>query len=65
MLGRAEKVTIDKENTTIVHGLGDKQAIVYGICHCINTTQSVEIQTTDYFGLRYQLIGKFFVVIVK
>ena len=27
VLGRAEKVTIDKENTTIVHGLGDKQAI--------------------------------------
>jgi chaperonin GroEL len=27
MLGQAEKVTIDKENTTIVNGLGDKDAI--------------------------------------
>mgnify|MGYP000982997028 FL=1 len=27
MLGRAEKVTIDKENTTIVNGNGDKKAI--------------------------------------
>lgn len=27
LLGRAEKVTIDKENTTIVNGAGDKQAI--------------------------------------
>lgn len=28
MLGRAEKVTIDKENTTIVNGAGKKEAIV-------------------------------------
>ncbi len=27
MLGRAEKVTVDKDNTTIVNGSGDKQAI--------------------------------------
>ncbi|MBQ5530270.1 MAG: chaperonin GroEL, partial [Bacteroidales bacterium] len=27
MLGRAEKVVIDKENTTIVNGAGDKEAI--------------------------------------
>jgi len=27
MLGRAEKITIDKENTTIVNGSGDKEAI--------------------------------------
>jgi len=27
MLGQAEKVTIDKENTTLVNGLGDKDAI--------------------------------------
>ena len=27
MLGRAEKVTVDKENTTIVNGMGDKAAI--------------------------------------
>ena len=27
MLGRAEKITIDKENTTIVNGAGDKEAI--------------------------------------
>jgi len=27
MLGQAEKVTIDKENTTVVNGLGDKDAI--------------------------------------
>jgi len=27
MLGRAEKVTVNKENTTIVNGAGDKQAI--------------------------------------
>ncbi len=27
MLGQAEKITIDKENTTVVNGLGDKDAI--------------------------------------
>jgi chaperonin GroEL len=27
MLGQAEKITIDKENTTLVNGLGDKDAI--------------------------------------
>ena len=27
MLGKAEKITVDKDNTTIVNGAGDKEAI--------------------------------------
>ena len=43
MLGRAEKVVIDKENTTIVNGAGDKEAIAdraYQIRKQISTTTS-------------------------
>ena len=45
MLGRAEKVTIDKENTTIVHGLGDKQAIADRISQI---KKLIEKSTSDY-----------------
>lgn len=45
MLGQAEKVTIDKENTTVVNGLGDKDAIQ-------QRTQQIKAQiantTSDY-----------------
>lgn len=45
MLGQAEKVTIDKENTTIVNGAGDKEAIT-------SRTQQIKAQivntTSDY-----------------
>lgn len=45
MLGRAEKVTIDKENTTIVHGLGEKQAIADRISQI---KKLIEKSTSDY-----------------
>lgn len=45
MLGRAEKITIDKENTTIVHGLGDKQAIADRIAQL---KKLIEKSTSDY-----------------
>ena len=38
---------------------------LYCIRHCINTTQSIEIQTTDYFSLSNQFIGKFFVAVIE
>lgn len=50
-LGRAEKVTIGKDNTTIVNGVGDKDAIqdrVNTIRHQISTT------TSDYDKERLQ-----------
>ncbi|WP_298611906.1 chaperonin GroEL [uncultured Odoribacter sp.] len=45
MLGRAEKVSIDKENTTIVHGLGEKQAIADRISQI---KKLIEKSTSDY-----------------
>lgn len=45
MLGKAEKITIDKENTTIVHGLGDKQAIADRISQL---KKLIEKSTSDY-----------------
>lgn len=45
MLGRAEKVSIDKENTTIVHGLGEKQAIAERISQI---KKLIEKSTSDY-----------------
>ncbi|KGL49572.1 chaperonin GroEL [Porphyromonas cangingivalis] len=45
MLGSAEKVTIDKDNTTIVNGLGDKE----GISARINQIRAqIEVTTSDY-----------------
>ncbi|YBU88262.1 MAG: chaperonin GroEL [Candidatus Walczuchella monophlebidarum] len=45
MLGRAEKVSIDKDNTTIVNGAGDKKAIE-GRVHQIKS--QIENTTSDY-----------------
>jgi chaperonin GroEL len=45
MLGRAEKVTIDKENTTIVNGAGERS----GIEARINQIKAqIEVTTSDY-----------------
>ena len=45
MLGSAEKVTIDKDNTTIVNGLGDKD----GISARVNQIRAqIEVTTSDY-----------------
>ncbi|MFB6318499.1 chaperonin GroEL [Saccharicrinis sp. FJH54] len=45
MLGQAEKITIDKENTTIVNGSGDKDAITARV----NQIKSqIESTTSDY-----------------
>ncbi len=45
MLGRAEKVSIDKENTTIVKGMGDKQAITDRVSQI---RKLIEKTTSDY-----------------
>ena len=45
MLGRAEKVVIDKDNTTIVNGAGDSEAIA-GRVNQIKT--EIEKSTSDY-----------------
>jgi chaperonin GroEL len=45
MLGKAEKVTIDKENTTIVNGAGDKDAINKRIGQI---RKQIETTTSDY-----------------
>ena len=45
MLGTAEKVTIDKENTTIVNGAGDKQAIEDRVAQI---KKQIETTTSDY-----------------
>lgn len=45
MLGRAEKVSIDKENTTVVNGAGEKQAIEERI---IQIKKLIENSTSDY-----------------
>lgn len=45
MLGTAEKVTIDKDNTTVVNGAGDKELIV----NRVNQIKSqIESTTSDY-----------------
>ena len=46
MLGRAEKVTVDKENTTIVNGMGDKAAIAARVAQI-----KAQIEK-DHVGLR-------------
>lgn len=45
MLGKAEKVTIDKENTTIVNGAGDKNAIQDRVAQI---KKQIETTTSDY-----------------
>ena len=45
MLGRAEKVTVDKENTTIVNGAGDKEAIAERVAQI---KKQIETTTSDY-----------------
>lgn len=45
MLGRAEKVSINKENTTIVNGIGAKDAISNRVAQI---RKQIEISTSDY-----------------
>lgn len=45
MLGTAEKVAIDKENTTIVNGAGDKDAIADRVAQI---KKQIETTTSDY-----------------
>ena len=45
MLGTAEKVTVDKDNTTIVNGAGDKDAIAARVAQIKN---QIEKTTSDY-----------------
>jgi len=45
MLGRAEKVVIDKDNTTIVNGSGDKKLIKARVSEI---KKEIEISTSDY-----------------
>ncbi|MBE6245035.1 MAG: chaperonin GroEL [Bacteroidales bacterium] len=45
MLGKAEKITIDKENTTIVNGAGDKQQIADRVAQI---KKQIESTTSDY-----------------
>ena len=45
MLGRAEKVVIDKENTTIVNGAGDKEAIADRVAQI---RKQIASTTSDY-----------------
>lgn len=45
MLGNAEKVTMNKENTTIVNGAGDKKAIAARVAQI---RKQMEISTSDY-----------------
>jgi chaperonin GroEL len=45
MLGTAEKITIDKENTTVVNGAGDKEQIDARVKQI---KQQIDISTSDY-----------------
>ena len=45
MLGTADKVTINKEHTTIVNGGGDKEAIATRI---VQIRKQIEASTSDY-----------------
>jgi len=45
MLGTAKRITIDKENTTIVEGSGDKDAVD---SRCAQIRQQIEETTSDY-----------------
>lgn len=44
-LGRAEKVSINKENTTIVNGVGEKEAIANRVGQI---RKQIEVSTSDY-----------------
>lgn len=46
MLGTAEKVTINKDNTTIVNGAGDKTAIANRVTQILRAL--IETTTSDY-----------------
>ena len=45
MLGRAEKITVNKENTTIVNGAGSKDAIAARVAQI---KAQIEQTTSDY-----------------
>ena len=45
MLGRAEKVTVNKENTTIVNGMGSKESIAARVAQI---KAQIETTTSDY-----------------
>ncbi|MBQ8423362.1 MAG: chaperonin GroEL [Coprobacter sp.] len=45
MLGRAEKISVNKENTTIVNGMGDKDAIAARVAQI---KAQIEKTTSDY-----------------
>lgn len=45
MLGKAEKVVVDKENTTVVNGAGDKNAIEERVALI---RKQIEVTTSDY-----------------
>jgi chaperonin GroEL len=45
MLGRAEKVTVDKENTTIVNGAGEQSNIAARVAQI---KKQIEVTTSDY-----------------
>ena len=45
MLGKAEKVSIDKENTTIVNGSGKKEQITHRVAQI---RKQIEMTTSDY-----------------
>lgn len=45
MLGRAEKVTVNKENTTIVNGMGSKESIASRVAQI---KAQIETTTSDY-----------------
>ncbi|KGN76644.1 molecular chaperone GroEL [Porphyromonas gulae] len=51
MLGTAEKVTVDKDNTTIVNGAGDKEGIASRITQI---KAQIENTTSDYDGEKLQ-----------
>ena len=45
MMGRAKKVTISKDDTIILDGLGDKSAITE---RCDQIRESIEVSSSDY-----------------
>lgn len=51
LLGRAEKITVNKENTTIVNGAGDKDAIAKRVAQI---KVQIENTTSDYDREKFQ-----------
>ena len=45
MMGRAKKVTISKDDTIVLDGMGDKSAITE---RCDQIRESIEVSTSDY-----------------